>query len=62
MASLGKRRERDPAVAARLPPQAHRVNPRVVKQKTSNVPVKGAPQSAWPQPTKPFRDAILLLN
>jgi hypothetical protein len=49
-------------VAARLPPQAHRVNPRVVKQKTSNVPVKGAPHSAWPQPTKPFRDAILLLN
>jgi hypothetical protein len=49
-------------VAERLPPRANRLNPRVVKQKMSSFPVKGAPHRAWPQPTKPFRDAILLLN
>lgn len=49
-------------VAAALPPHANRINPRVVKQKMSNFPVKGAQHHAWPQPTKPLPGAILLLN
>lgn len=49
-------------VAAALPPRANRINPRVVKQKMSKFRVKGPQHRAWPQPTKPFRDAIFLLN
>jgi hypothetical protein len=47
--------------AARLPTRANRSNPRVVKQKMSNFRVKGPPPQRWPQPTKPFRAAIVLL-
>jgi hypothetical protein len=49
-------------VAERLPPRTNRINPRVVKQKMSTFRVKGAQHRGWPQPTKTFRDAILLLN
>lgn len=52
----------DDIVATRLPPRANRLNPRVVKQKMSNFPVKGAQHHASPHPTKPFRDAIHVLN
>ncbi len=48
-------------VAARLPARANRSNPRVVKQKMSNFRVKGSRHHDWPQPTKPFRAAIVLL-
>ncbi len=48
-------------VAARLPARANRSNPRVVQQKMSNFRVKTAQHHDWPQPTKPFRDAIVLL-
>jgi hypothetical protein len=48
-------------VAERLPPRANRINPRVVKRKMSKFRVKGEQHRAWPQPTKTFRDAILLL-
>jgi hypothetical protein len=48
-------------VAARLPPRANHSNPRVVKQKMSNFRVKGPQHQHWPQPTKPFRAAIVLL-
>jgi hypothetical protein len=47
--------------AARLPARANRSNPRVVTQKMSNFRVKTARHRDWPQPTKPFRDAIVLL-
>jgi hypothetical protein len=47
--------------AAKLPPRANRLNPRAVKQKMSNFPVKGPAHRPWPQPTKPFQDAIVLL-
>lgn len=47
--------------AARLPARANRSNPRVVKQKMSNFRVKGPPHQHWPQPTKPFRQAVILL-
>lgn len=49
-------------VAVPLPPRAHRLEPRVVKQQQSPYNVKRARHRHWPQPTKPFRDAIVLLN
>ncbi len=48
--------------AARLPPRPNRVQPRVVKQQQSPYAVKRPHHRHWPQPTKPFRAAILLLN
>jgi hypothetical protein len=48
--------------AATLPPRANRINPRVVKRKMSSFPVKRASHRHWPQPTKSFRDAIVLLK
>ena len=44
-----------------LPRRAERSNPRVVKQKMANFRVKTAQHQRWPQPTKPFADAIVLL-
>jgi hypothetical protein len=44
-----------------LPRRADRSNPRVVKQKMANFRVKTAQHQRWPQPTKPFADAIVLL-
>jgi len=38
------------------------VQPRVVKQQQSPYAVKRPHHRHWPQPTKPFRAAILLLN
>jgi Insertion element 4 transposase N-terminal/Transposase DDE domain len=43
-----------------LPARRNRTNPRVVKQKMSNFRVKGPAHRHWPQPTKAFRDAIVL--
>lgn len=48
-------------VAAKLPPRRNRSNPRVVKRKMSNFRVKTPAHRHWPQPTKPFRNAIVLL-
>lgn len=47
--------------ATPLPPRANRGNPRVVKHKMSNFEVKNPSHRAWPQPTKPFREAVVLL-
>jgi len=44
-----------------LPRRAERSNPRVVKQKMANFRVKTAQHQRWPQPTKPFADAVVLL-
>lgn len=49
-------------VAVALPPRANRINPRVVKQKMSNFPVKRPDHRVWPQPVNPFRDTIQLRN
>lgn len=50
-------------VAARpLAPRVNRSNPRVVKRKMSNFGVKGPHHRHWPQPTKSFREAVVLLN
>jgi hypothetical protein len=49
-------------VAVPLPPRAHRLAPRVVKRQQSGYNVKRPRHRHWPQPTKPFRAAIVLLN
>jgi Insertion element 4 transposase N-terminal/Transposase DDE domain len=48
--------------ATPLAPRANRCNPRVVKRKMSKFRVKSLSHRCWPQPTKPFREAIVLLN
>jgi hypothetical protein len=50
-------------VAARpLAPRTDRCNPRVVKRKMSKFKVKNPSPRDWPQPTKSFREALVLLN
>jgi len=44
----------------RLPKRRWRSNPRVVKRKMSNFKLKRAPHLVWPQPTRPFQEAIEL--
>jgi hypothetical protein len=44
----------------RLPERKNRSNPRVVKRKMSPFKLKRPQHRHWPQPTKEFRDAILL--
>ena len=44
-----------------LPERANRSNPRVVKRKMSNFDLKRDVHRHWPQPTKRFADAIVLL-
>ncbi len=44
-----------------LPRRAERSNPRVIKQKMANFRVKTAQHQRWPQPTKPFAAAVVLL-
>jgi hypothetical protein len=43
-----------------LPPRRNRSYPRVVKQKMSNFRLKAPGHRRWPQPTRAFRDAIVL--
>jgi Insertion element 4 transposase N-terminal/Transposase DDE domain len=45
----------------RLPARRHRSNPRVVKRPQSKFPRKRPKHTNWPQPTMPFREAILLI-
>jgi hypothetical protein len=49
-------------LAAKLPPRPYRINPRVIKQWLSRFPIKRLHHRTWPQPTKPFLEAIVLLN
>jgi hypothetical protein len=44
-----------------LPSRTERLNPRVVKRKMTNFRVKTAAHRPWPQPSKPFAQAIVLL-
>lgn len=46
----------------RLPPRRNRVNPRVIKRKMSNWAKKRPKHSSFPQPTKKFRESIVMLN
>jgi hypothetical protein len=45
-----------------LPERDNRCNPRVVKRKMSNFDLKREVHRHWPQPTKPFAEAIVILN
>lgn len=46
----------------RLPERDHRSNPRVVKRKMSKFHLKRPEHRQWPQPSKAFREAIIILN
>ncbi|MCA1838262.1 MAG: transposase [Actinobacteria bacterium] len=48
--------------ATLLRPRTNRSNPRVIKRKMSKFGVKDPDHRHWPQPTKPFREAVVLLN
>lgn len=56
------RRLLEDVAATPLAPRANRANPRVVKRKMSNFGVKNPSHRNWPQPTKSFREAVVLLN
>lgn len=45
-----------------LPPRRNRINPRVIKRKMSNWKKKRAEHLNYPQPTKKFRDSIVVLR
>jgi len=45
-----------------LPPRRNRINPRVIKRKMSNWKKKRREHLNYPQPTKEFRDAIVMLR
>jgi len=47
--------------AGRLPERRNRSNPRVVKRKMSNFPLKRAQHRHWPQPTRSFQEAVCLI-
>ena len=44
----------------RLPARDNRCNPRVVKRKMSNFGLKREAHRHWPQPTKPFAEAVVI--
>jgi hypothetical protein len=44
-----------------LPPRTNRSNPRVVKRKMSNFDKKRDKHRSWPQPTKLFSEAVVVL-
>jgi len=46
----------------RLPERENRSNPRVVKRKMSKFKLKREEHLRWPQPSKPFCEAIVILN
>jgi hypothetical protein len=45
-----------------LPERRNRINPRVIKRKMSNWKKKRPEHRRWPQPTKNFRQSIVMLN
>ena len=47
--------------AMRLPERRLRTNPRVVKRKMSKFHLKRPEHQHWPQPTRPFREAVALI-
>jgi hypothetical protein len=46
----------------RLPERENRSNPRVVKRKMSKFKLKRKVHLRWPQPTKPFQEAVVILK
>lgn len=57
---LAARLLRDMARAS-IPPRRSRTNPRVVKRKMSKFLRKRSEHAHWPQPTKPFSEALVLI-
>jgi hypothetical protein len=47
--------------AERLPERRLRTNPRVVKRKMSKFHLKRPEHYHWPQPTRSFREAVVLI-
>jgi hypothetical protein len=47
--------------AERLPERRLRSNARVVKRKMSNFRLKRPQHDHWPQPTRPLREAVMLI-
>ena len=45
-----------------IPPRRNRINPRVIKRKMSKWPKKRAKHRHFPQPIKPFEDAIVMCH
>ena len=45
-----------------IPPRRDRVNPRVIKRKMSNWLKKRSQHYHWPQPTKRFRESVVMLR
>ena len=45
-----------------LPVHDNRCDPRVVRRKMSNFDLKGDKHRHWPQPTKPFAEAVVIVN
>lgn len=45
-----------------LPPRRNRINPRVIKKKMSNWAKKRPDHRLYPQPTKPFEQAVVILR
>jgi hypothetical protein len=58
--TLYERLRRD-ITAGRLPERRNRSNPRVVKRKMSNFPLKRVQHRHWPQPTRTFQEAVCLI-
>jgi hypothetical protein len=46
----------------RLPERDNRSNPRVVKRKMSKFKLKRPQHFGWPQPSKSFPEAVVILN
>jgi hypothetical protein len=50
------------AAPSRLPERDNRSNPRVIERKTSRLKLKREKHRHRPQPSKPFQEAIVILN
>ncbi len=52
----------DDIVREKIPPRRDRSNPRVVKRKMSKFKLKRPKHKGWPQPSKTFADAVVILG
>ena len=51
----------DLVAEGKLPKRRHRSNPRVVKRKMSKWRLKRPEHNGWPQPTRPFCEAVAFI-
>src|SRR5262245_62006364 len=59
--TLYQRLLEDLGADGKLPKRRHRSNPRVVKRKMSKWRLKRPEHNAWPQPTRPFCEAVAFI-